>query len=234
MSKYPDVPPVCVLDKKADGTIGFITDNNQTEYPGKWDKSELTYSIIVKSKDAGIFSKQRKAIGISLSTWGLHIPVKFRRVKKTQHPDIQVFFIDDLDVPHIEGIPQEVLDYAQKTLKEKPSILAFAWYPKTSKQGIVVFNDFRYNWDVKDHYKKNIHYYNLIHTAIHEFGHTLGESHSEEANLPDVMDPYYHDQTTLSDYDVMRIREKYGTRVFSRWHLYARLKTYLSYRKKNM
>lgn len=229
-----DIEPVCILKEETSGRIGFVEDDKQRKINQyRWDKLDLTYAIIVKSKDAGIFSKQRKGFGLCLTTWGARTPLKFKRVKKTQNPDIKLFFVDDLEVASIAGIPQAVLEYAQKRLRDNPRILAFAWYPKTSKQGIVVFNDVNYNWDVKDHWKNGIHYHNFVSVGIHELGHTLGEEHSVDPTQPNVMDAIYSDQTDLSPYDVEGIQATYGPRVIRPSKL-KRLITFLKYRKRNL
>lgn len=234
MCKYPDVEPACVLQEDVSGRIGFVagdTPRKINQY--RWDKLDLTYAIIVKSKDAGIFSKQRRGIALCLTTWGAHTPLKFHRVKKTQNPDIRFYFVDSLTVKSIAGIPQDILEYAQARLKKSPKILAFAWYPKTSKQGVVVFNDVNYNWDVKDHYKKFIHYHNFIAVGLHELGHTVGEEHSVDTTQPNVMDAIYHNQVTLSHYDISGVQSTYGPRIIRPSKL-KRLIKFLTLRKKNL
>lgn len=225
---------VCSLEEEQDGQVSHIEQKEQYEWPHKWDKDVITYAIIVKSKDAGILSKQRRVIGFCLSTWALYIPIKFKRVKKTQNPDIVFYFVDNLNTHHIDGIPDDLLRFTQKKLKDKPTVLAFAGYPKTSMQGIIVVNDFGYNWDTKDHYKKGKKYHNLVNVLIHEPGHTLGLSHDTTNPGDDMMDPIYNNMTALSDHDIYRIRKRYGTRIFSSWQKFARLKDFMTYRKNNL
>lgn len=193
---------------------------SQYEWPHKWDKKIITYSVIIGSKDARIFSKLRKAVGLSFSTWGKEIPVKFKRIRQNQTPDILIKFVND----------PESDDY----LKKKKTVLAYAYYPKTSLEGVVVFNDYRYEWGTKDQHIDGKHIYNVIHVLIHELGHSIGLSHAEINNGADIMDPYYNGKITLSEYDKDRIQAKYGLRVFSRRSRYQRLVDILTRRKNNL
>ena len=160
-------------------------------------------------------------VGLALSTWAAEIPIKFWHVKKGETPDIKITFQND---PNVDEF-----------LKEKPTVLAYAYYPKTESQGVVVFNDYAYEWGVEASNHGQIKVYNAIQVLTHELGHTLGLSHDTSHTGRDMMDPYYDGTLdNLSPNDIIRIRKKYGIRNFSRWNLYSRLKTYLSHRKKNM
>ena len=126
-------------------------------------------------------------------------------------------------------------------------MLAYAYYPKTSKKGEVVFNA-SYIWDLKgkgikgsDAIKKGVvdnayptnilKTYNLYAVLIHELGHTLGLKHdvTGKKDGADIMDPYYSvTNLDLSDRDIYRIRVKYGQRVYSRFIWYNIIKRWLS------
>ena len=127
-------------------------------------------------------------------------------------------------------------------------MLAYAYFPGQSNySGKVVFNA-SYIWDLKgkgikgsDAVKKGVvenaypnsilKTYNLYAVLIHELGHTLGLKHDVSGSKEgsDVMDPYYSvDNLDLSDRDILRIRVKYGFRVWDRFRWYMIVKRWLS------
>ena len=121
------------------------------------------------------------------------------------------------------------------------TILAYAYFPgQGDVSGKVVFNN-DYIWStngkpisgkkakeegwVENAYDDNqLRTYNIIHVLIHELGHTLGLRHDAHDNTDDVMDPYYSGKLELSNYDLMRIRAKYGIRIWANWARYAQVK----------
>ncbi len=73
--------------------------------------------------------------------------------------------------------------------------------------------------------------YNLLHTLIHEIGHSIGLTHSEGSGLEKtVMYPYYNEQLDLTDYDIDRIVSIYGSRSWAHPAHYTRMKNWIKYR----
>ena len=227
---------ICEL-KLENNKLEFVdSTDEQYEWPYSWDKKELTFAVIQGTSDAGVFSKLRKAVGLSFSTWGAEIDLKFRRVSKNNSPDITIKFVNNSSQD----------DY----LAEKPSVLAYAYYPKTGKQGTVVFNDYNYHWSTDGkpvpaykldptNYSKGdgvkFKTYNIMNVLTHELGHTLGLSHSTIQNGRDMMDPIYDRHTVqLSYYDKERIVKKYGIRIWKRVSLYERFLRIINFRKNRL
>lgn len=192
----------------------------QIEYSRKWDKPILTYKILRGTEDMQVKDKLRMAVGLAFSTWGTEIPLKFRHANKHETADITIRFENN---PNADSI-----------FINKSTVLAYAYYPKTIKAGIIVFNDYSYEWGTRDEKVKGVHVYNACEVLIHELGHILGLSHDSSPGK-DIMDAYYDGSTNnLSTNDIIRIRKKYGTRVFHRFNFYSRLKRIISVRKKRL
>ena len=217
----------CVAYENLNGKTQFVED--QDEWPHKWNKLEMVYDVIGTSRS--ISQKDlRKALNLAMTTWDIEINIKF----------IPKYMADGKPVDiTVDFETSEQNDY----FKDRPSVLAYAYYPgQGSVSGKVVFND-DYIWTlngdpvrVKDAPPEVVKgtpdpdamlkTHNVIHVLIHELGHSLGLKHDASGNKDgrDVMDAYYSGELELSDRDIYRIRLKYPPRIFSRWHLYARLK----------
>ncbi len=223
--------PGCIIIRNdLNGKVEFISE--QTEWEGKWDKDVLYYDVEHHESLKLISKRQlKRSVNLAISTWNFEIPLKFKSAWNTQ-ADIEIRFRTKEE---------------DKYFKDKPSVLAYAYFPNQgSVSGQVVFNA-SYIWDLKGRgikgseaikkglvenaYPDNIlKTYNIFAVLIHELGHTLGLKHdvTGAGDGADVMDAYYSvDNLDLSDRDIYRIRVKYGQRVWARFKWYNIIKRWL-------
>tara|TARA_R110000822_G_scaffold19282_2_gene63032 strand:+ start:1109 stop:1804 length:696 start_codon:yes stop_codon:yes gene_type:complete len=224
-------PDCIIIRNELNGKVEFVSE--QTEWQHKWEKDVLTYDVEYHESLKLLSKRQlKRAVNLAVSTWNFEIPLKFKSAWNTQ-ADIEIRFkTKDED----------------NYFKDKPSVLAYAYFPGQSNySGKVVFNA-SYIWDLKgkgikgseavkkglvdNAYPTNIlKTYNLYAVLIHELGHTLGLKHDVSGSKEgsDVMDAYYSvNNLDLSDRDILRIRVKYGFRVWDRFRWYMIIKRWLS------
>jgi len=214
----------------------FIED--QTEWAGKWDNKIMYYGIINPCRT--LDEKQvRKALNLAMTTWDVEIDITFKPAWISE--DVANITID---------FKSPIED---STFKDKPSILAYAYFPSQgSVSGKVVFNnDYIWSMDGKPITGKeaktrgwvtdandnsNLRTFNIITVLIHELGHSLGLRHdvSGAGEGRDVMDAFYDGAVNLSERDILRILLKYPARVYSGFNHYGRLKKWLARKKASL
>ena len=175
----------------------------------------VTYKLISESRSFPDSSFEHQALAIALRTWGLRTKdIRFKRVRGNSKADLVVKFATNKE---------------DKYFKDKPSVLAYAYFPNNQPiGGDMVFNDSI--WWSKDGKSRNAYElmpetyppktktrlktYNLIHVMIHEAGHAIGLKHHPSCREC-VMFPFYSGKVLLHDHDVARIQTFYGKRSLS-------------------
>ncbi|XP_059350043.1 matrilysin-like [Ammospiza nelsoni] len=166
-----------------------------TKYPTsagtpRWKKTHLTYKILSYTQDLPR-RKVEDAIRRALMVWSDVTPLQFRKVD-TGRADIEIRFARR---EHGDGSPFD----------GRGRVLAHAFLPGTRRSGDAHFDDDEKWSDINQDV-------NLFLVAAHEFGHSLGLTHS---NVPGaLMYPYYSYQNPqtfkLPAEDKRRIQKLYG------------------------
>lgn len=213
---------ICKESPHVTGRLAFSGVGEQTEWSYKWEKDPITYSVIRGTEDLPGDSVERLMVNLAMTTWDCEIFTTLKWVPREKSPDIT-----------IEWRPKAEDDL----FKTMPGVLAYAYFPKTSKEGEVVFND-DYIWGPKadtviktnpDGTTSRVKQYNALHTLIHEIGHSLGLTHNEGL-AESVMYPFYNGKFNLAQNDIDRIVAKYGPQPWI-GNRYGNFKKWLALRK---
>ena len=214
----------CLLDSFGGEYVSDID-----EWKTKWPDGVISYGVLKTSENSFNLGMTKdyveRAMTVALRVWALRTnDIKFRLIKDTTRelPDIPLSFVKAEN---------------DELFNDSPSVLAYAYFPTSSKiGGDMVFNDSKpwskdgASYTMVDAYNKGIiksydprfpnsrvKTYLLVHTLIHELGHALGLKH-DEATKDAVMYPYYNEKIKLHTRDVNRIQLFYNKRPLEqRW-----------------
>ena len=196
------------------------------EWKHKWDPKKhvdrngiakdwgfVTYKVVNTSVNFPENTFEDTALAIALRQWGFRTnDIRFKRIRdKGIRADIEMRFLKKDD---------------DKMFKERPSTLAYAYFPNgTQIGGDITFND-SVLWSTNGkpvnahkiypdkyppHTKTKLRTYNIIHTLLHECGHAIGLKHCQQ-HKDCIMYPYYNGRVVLHNHDVERIQKFYGNR----------------------
>ncbi|KAG8429099.1 hypothetical protein GDO86_018306, partial [Hymenochirus boettgeri] len=155
-----------------------------------WQKIHLTYRILNFTPDLPQADVER-AIARAFKVWSDVTPLTFTRIYNE---------VSDIEITFTAG------DHRDNSPFDGPNgILAHAFYPGNAIGGDAHF-------DEDETWTKTSQSYNLFLVAAHEFGHSLGLSHSEDPGA--LMYPIYSstdpNQFHLPQDDINAIQSLYG------------------------
>jgi len=162
----------------------------------RWNKDVLTYGITrYPTSRSWAKSEVDEAMDKGFQVWADHIPLKFKK-QRSGRADIDIRFERG---QHGDEGPQNAFDGPGGTL-------AHAFFPQYG--GDAHFDD-EEKW-TKNEYRGT----NMFQVAAHEFGHSLGLSHSDVNSA--LMAPFYkgyEPNFKLDQDDIDAIQKLYGVKV---------------------
>ncbi|XP_041627756.1 neutrophil collagenase [Vulpes lagopus] len=156
----------------------------------KWKQTNLTYRIIKYTPQLSEASVET-AIQKAFQVWSNVSPLTFTKVSQGE-ADIRITFVQG--------------DHGDNSPFDGPNgILAHAFQPGQGIGGDVHF-------DAEETWTENSNNYNLFLVAAHEFGHSLGLSHSTDPGALMYPNYVFHDPSTytLPQDDINGIQTIYG------------------------
>jgi len=163
----------------------------------RWSHHNLTWSLKHPPQTRRISRDiVRRELSYALDVWARHTQLTFTEVHHEAPADIQVSFHRNY---HGDGYPFD----------GPGSVLAHAFFPGAGRGGDAHFDEDE-NWSEVREISREVT--SLFAVAVHEFGHSLGLSHSTEKSS--LMYPWYSmvpQDYALPDDDKQAIQHLYGT-----------------------
>ena len=162
----------------------------------RWSHRNLTWSLRRTPRTMYVSRDIiRRELTYALNVWERHTLLSFTETYDDEHADIQVFFFSKY---HGDGYPFD----------GQGSVLAHAFFPGAGRGGDVHFDEDEI-WSEKREINREST--SLFAVAVHEFGHSLGLSHSTERTS--LMFPWYSSipqDFSLPKDDMDAIQSLYG------------------------
>ncbi|XP_022917166.1 matrix metalloproteinase-2-like [Onthophagus taurus] len=170
-----------------------------------WDHLDLTWTLVRSGIPSNIqWEEARQVLAKALDLWAKHSKLTFTEVHHDKADIVVSFFSGD----HGDNF----------TFDGRGQVLAHAFFPGAGKGGDAHFDSDEY-WVTTEDDDPNAEGTSLFKVAAHEFGHSLGLSHSSVDGA--LMTPYYQ-AFSVKDYDLPEddkrgIRALYGVKDVRQW-----------------
>uniref|UniRef100_A0A1B6E667 Peptidase metallopeptidase domain-containing protein n=1 Tax=Clastoptera arizonana TaxID=38151 RepID=A0A1B6E667_9HEMI len=210
LQRFGNIPQTGVVDRatqqllaKPRCGLSDLPDQNRRRkryliHPGpKWKSTNLTWSLRTEHLEKLDHGRVRSDLSQALQVWAQHSKLTFREINSND-ADILIYFFRGY---HNDGYPFD----------GPGRILAHAFFPGTGRGGDVHFDEEEI-W-LTLHSPMGDEGTSLFAVAAHEFGHSLGLSHSSVKGA--LMYPWYQGLSTniqLPDDDRFAIQQIYGAK----------------------